>query len=686
MSLLSPWFLAGALLLAGPIIFHLIRRATKDRIRFSAMRFLRESPPKLQKKSHIQNPWLLALRCLIIILLAFAFARPFFVSDMPIDLATNPPKAIVLAIDASASMQREGAWENAVQRAQSYLDTVDAVDKLSIVSASTNARLLLSFEQWDKWPISERTTLAEALLSESRPNWGATRLDDAIEMALTELEQIDEGSETATKKTVVLISDMQSTSRIAGVAGREWPDACLLELETIQGTHSGNTGIRWLGWTGDEENRSMRIGIQSSGQSLATNLNLTLFDAKSDTPLGQPLKLYSYTGDNHMVLLEVPENATGPFRVELTGDPDPFDNVLHIAENQPRPMRLRYYGDTANSDDPNQSAFYLKRASAGWVDPTVQFVDSNSESEQETELPPFLFFDSTMAQNEVAAARKQIEAGSHALLLLSNREMLPTATSLAGESDWSLAQSTQEDSRLSNIDFQKHAFAIFSDPRFSDFTRIRFWNTHKLNIPDPSSLSIIAEYDDNGPAIIEKALGNGLLTIWVADWAPQKSQWPLSTKFVPWLQRLFERAAGGSNRTSIIRSDSIASAFDTSSAQWKPLGQEAYSPEAPTNPGLYQLKQGFTERWIAVQAPSEESQWDPLPYEDWERLGAPLEVATTIAQTESERENERRAQNAVELESQQQVWKWLIIAIALALIFESLIARTLQNREERATA
>ncbi|MCH2388892.1 MAG: BatA domain-containing protein, partial [Opitutales bacterium] len=102
MSLLSPWFLAGALLVAGPIIFHLIRRATKDRIQFSAMRFLRESPPKLQKKSRIQNPWLLALRCLIIVLLAFAFARPFFDSDTPFELATNPPKAIVLAIDSSA--------------------------------------------------------------------------------------------------------------------------------------------------------------------------------------------------------------------------------------------------------------------------------------------------------------------------------------------------------------------------------------------------------------------------------------------------------------------------------------------------------------------------------------------------------------------------------------------------------
>ena len=686
MSLLSPWFLAGALLVAGPIIFHLIRRATKDRIQFSAMRFLRESPPKLQKKSRIQNPWLLALRCLIIVLLAFAFARPFFDSDTPFELATNPPKAIVLAIDSSASMQREGAWENAIQRAGSYLEKVDSADKLSIVSVSTNARLLLSFEQWDKWPVNERATLAEALLSETAPNWGATRLDEAIELALAELEQIDEGAETATEKTVVLISDMQSTSRIAGVAGREWRDECLLELETIQGAHPGNTGIRWLGWTGDERNRSMRIGVQSSGQSLASNLSLALFDAKSNTPLGKTLKLYSNTGDNHMVLLEVPEDATGPFRVELSGDPDTFDNVLSVAENQPRAMQLQYLGDPANSEDPNQSAFYIKRASAGWIDPSVQFIDRSVDSGQETDLPPFLFIDSPLTENEVLSARTQIKEGSHALLLLSNREMLVTATALTGESDWSIGQTSQEDSRLGAIDFQSHAFAIFSDPRFSDFSRIRFWHTHKLAIPDSAGISIVAKYDDDGPAIIEKTMGNGLLTIWVADWAPQKSQWTLSTKFVPWLQRLFERAAGGSNRTSIIRTDSIASAFDMDSAQWKPIGENSYSSETPAKPGLYQLKQGFTERWIAVQAPSEESQWDTLPYEDWERLGAPLEAATTSAQTEPNQENERRSQNAVELESQQQVWKWLIIAVALALIFESLIARALQNREERATA
>ena len=430
----------------------------------------------------------------------------------------------------------------------------------------------------------------------------------------------------------------------------------------------------------------MRIGIQSSGKSLASNLSLALLDAKSNTLLGQPLKLYSNAGDNHMVLLEVPKDATGPFRVELSGDPDTFDNVLSIAENQPRPMQLQYLGDPANSEDPNQSAFYMKRASAGWIDPSVQFIDRSSDSRQEADLPPFLFIDSALTENEVLSARAQIEAGAHALLLLSNREMLATTTALTGESDWSIGQTSQKDSRIGTIDFQSHAFVIFSDPRFSDLSRIRFWHTHKLTIPDSTSISIVAEYDDSGIAIMEKALGNGLLTIFVADLAPQKSQWTLSTKFVPWLQRLFERAAGGSNRTSIIRTDSIVSAFDVDSVQWKPMGENSYSSETPAKPGLYQLKQGFTERWIAVQAPSEESQWDTLAYEDWERLGAPLEAATTKGQTESDQDNERRSQNAVELESQQQVWKWLIIAAALALIFESLIARALQNREERATA
>ncbi len=56
MNFLSPWFLLGAALIAGPILAHLIRRATRQRVSFSAMRFLQASPPKLDRKNRIQHP------------------------------------------------------------------------------------------------------------------------------------------------------------------------------------------------------------------------------------------------------------------------------------------------------------------------------------------------------------------------------------------------------------------------------------------------------------------------------------------------------------------------------------------------------------------------------------------------------------------------------------------------------
>ena len=147
MNVLSPWFLAGAALIVGPILFHLIRRATKDQIRFSATQFLKESPPKLQRKSRIQNPWLLLLRCLIVTLLAFAFARPFLDSNIPIVPSVSPPNSLVIVLDTSASMQRQGAWENAVQKTIEQIDQLESQDRLSLISASNTARVLISFDR-----------------------------------------------------------------------------------------------------------------------------------------------------------------------------------------------------------------------------------------------------------------------------------------------------------------------------------------------------------------------------------------------------------------------------------------------------------------------------------------------------------------------------------------------------------
>src|ERR1041384_8454037 len=78
MSFLAPLFFIGAAAIALPIIFHLIRRASREKQVFSSLLFLQPTPPRLTRKSRLENILLLILRCAVLLLLATAFARPLF--------------------------------------------------------------------------------------------------------------------------------------------------------------------------------------------------------------------------------------------------------------------------------------------------------------------------------------------------------------------------------------------------------------------------------------------------------------------------------------------------------------------------------------------------------------------------------------------------------------------------------
>src|SRR6187397_723860 len=118
MSFLAPLFLLGGAVIIGPIIFHLIRRTTREVTPFSSLMFLQPTPPRVTKRSRIENLWLLLLRCLALALLALAFARPFLprpASSLP--LAEGAGKRTVILLDTSASMRRENLWEDARRKA-----------------------------------------------------------------------------------------------------------------------------------------------------------------------------------------------------------------------------------------------------------------------------------------------------------------------------------------------------------------------------------------------------------------------------------------------------------------------------------------------------------------------------------------------------------------------------------------
>ena len=83
MSFLYPLFLAGIAAIGVPIVLHMIRRHTRKRVTFSSLMFMRTTAPRLRNRSRVENLPLLILRCLLLILLAVAFARPLLNRHRP---------------------------------------------------------------------------------------------------------------------------------------------------------------------------------------------------------------------------------------------------------------------------------------------------------------------------------------------------------------------------------------------------------------------------------------------------------------------------------------------------------------------------------------------------------------------------------------------------------------------------
>ena len=104
MSFFSPWMLLGLVAAAAPIILHLLRKRTAERILWGAWMFLADSLRFKRRKLMLEDIVLLVLRTLTLVFAALAFARPFL-PELRFFGGAGMDKDVVLVIDASASMK-----------------------------------------------------------------------------------------------------------------------------------------------------------------------------------------------------------------------------------------------------------------------------------------------------------------------------------------------------------------------------------------------------------------------------------------------------------------------------------------------------------------------------------------------------------------------------------------------------
>jgi len=103
MSLLTPWALGLAALAAVPIAMHLLRRDTRRRIAFPAIRYLRSARDRSARAVKLRDRLLLLARVGLVAVLAVAAAAPLAGRGGASD---HEPSDVVLLIDNSGSMNR----------------------------------------------------------------------------------------------------------------------------------------------------------------------------------------------------------------------------------------------------------------------------------------------------------------------------------------------------------------------------------------------------------------------------------------------------------------------------------------------------------------------------------------------------------------------------------------------------
>ena len=95
MWFLNPWLVPGLLVVAIPVILHLVRRQAAKPIAWGAMRFLFDTVALRRRRIEWEDMLLMAARCLLLALAALALARPFIPPDSPVPWTVVLPLALL---------------------------------------------------------------------------------------------------------------------------------------------------------------------------------------------------------------------------------------------------------------------------------------------------------------------------------------------------------------------------------------------------------------------------------------------------------------------------------------------------------------------------------------------------------------------------------------------------------------
>jgi len=673
-SFLTPWFLLGGLAVGIPIWVHLIRRQQADPLRLPSLMFFRRMPVRTMSRRHLQHLLLLAARCLLLLLLALAFARPFFPGLTNATAVGPKSRLYVILVDVSASMKYGDRAAKALSEVRSAIGKMGPLDQMQIVAIDSRARILNAAS-------SDRAMLLALADSELKPGASATRYAAAF-AALEKLARV-----STLPTAAFLITDAQKTGWTAGsdpphlapggtlewivVDDRPHPNLTVADVrvthDTFQSRYPRHIQVRVNGYGTPAVHKEVILSL--NGREIQRR--------KADLPSGEK------TPAAATVIFDPFDLSPGVSRGEIRlapGDDFPSDDVRYFTLLRREPHKLLFL--SAGSD---RALLYFRQALSSGDDPAFT-IDARSPSQGLPSLAGYaavvLFNASSLPSGLASLLKDYVEKGGGLWISPGDRTDWPAmsgtlGTLLPAASGDKVYVEREREGFLTIGDFRRdHAlFQAFTGPAAAGLTAAHVFGYFRLKLPEnPSDGTVLARLSNGDPAVIEKQIGKGHVLLFAS---PPDNIWcdlPIRPGFVPLLNQLVRylgRVADAPPYYIVPANAPLAGASAVLDPHGKRLSEEAPSLQDGAafakleEAGFYEVRRQGQTGYIAANSDPRESDLAPLSKEDRELLSGQSSGSATQAGATQDKPTRE------EMEKRQSVWWPVLLIAALLAVLEA---------------
>jgi hypothetical protein len=533
-AFLSPLFLIGAIAAAIPIAIHLFYRRTEPVVEFAAMRYLRRAPVEHSRRRRLRELLLLALRVGALVLLALAFARPYF-SD---SVAARSADATLVMIDTSASLSAPGRFEDARERARRAIEDAPATHAVGLAAFAQGADLIA--------PVSEDRAGALAALAQVKPGAGATRYRAALQGAA--------GAFNGRSGRIVVVTDLQQSGWDAASDGGI-PETIGVEVQDV-GAPEANLAVTSLRMDGAD---AVAV-VQNFSAGPATDQVIFAVDTRRVGAV--PVTIAPGASIEARVPLD--GISSGGLSASIT-DRDGYsaDNARYAVLDAADAVSVLAVTATGHPSE----ALYVERALAvaegtgGFRFRSIGGAPFSALDPKTLDPVGVIALLSTRGVAQRGRDRlAEFVRGGGGLLVAAGAEVDPAIVkgALDGIVETSWAARPAGALTFAPDDSRHPVFRVFRGA--GTLGNVEF--SRAVRITSPPSASVIARYSDGSPALVEERAVGGRVLVFGSDLNYRWNDFPLQPAFVPFIHETIRYLASPrTSRTDYLVGDLQAAAI-----------------------------------------------------------------------------------------------------------------------------